>query len=63
MIELVNSKASKEQIPVVRFTAAEHVKDQTGFRSMYFGVGLLLHYAIKLNKNLETRIHSNREYP
>lgn len=46
-----------------RFTAAEHVKDQTGFRSMYFGVGLLLHYAIKINKNLETRIHSNQEYP
>lgn len=49
--------------PRCRFTAAKHVKDQTGFRSMYFGVGLLLHYAIKLNKNLETRIHSNQEYP
>lgn len=33
--------------PRCRFTAAEHVKDQTGFRSMYFGVGLLLHYVIK----------------
>lgn len=33
--------------PRWRFTAAEHVKDQTGFRSMYFGVGLLLHYVIK----------------
>lgn len=56
-------KSEQGPNPCCRFTAAKHVKDQNGFRSMQFGVGLLLHHVIKPNKNLETRIHSNQEYP